>query len=379
MTDNRSGPIKTEVDGAARFRMSRDAVTLRRILQPRSPKVEKLLARIGNEHLRFALRRLLQQVASQPGLPAPLLWAESTLIMVLTSIVDALEACHDAGVEITALTMLAAREAVMAVEARVGRRWGAVKASMVLAHIRKVVIASGESCSVYLTERQSFLARQPRRDISHRVFPAEDYTGGAAAIGAIGRVMAAVGRRRGQSLLQGAAMLALGSVAHPRRGEYIRLTCGDLKLRTTLYGERVATIVINPSKTGVDGATVIDDPRILQLLKPFLNRPACTPIFTNVWGEKLCPEEVANTLAQVGTLAVGQPACANILRRAATIGKPTEQSHTALRNSKQTTQAYYEQNEREKGIAALQRSSDDVRELVQQRRLELARRGREER
>ncbi len=293
--------------------------------------------------------------------------------MVLTSIVDALEACHDAGVEITALTMLAAREAVMAVEARVGKRWGAIKASMVLADIRKVVIASGESCPVYLTERQSFLARQSRRDISHRVYPAEDYTRGAAAIGAIGRVMAAVGRRRGRTLLQGAAMLALGSVAHPRRGEYIKLTRGNLRLRTTLDGERVASIAINPSKTSVDGATVSDDPRILQLLTPFLDGPASTPLFTNAAGGRLIAEEVAYALVRFGVLAVGQPASANILRRAATVGKPAEQSHTALRNSKRTTQAYYEQNERETGLAALRRSSDRVRELVQQRRQELAR------
>ena len=373
MTDGRIDPTKTEADGEARFRMSRDAVLRGRALKPLSPPLEKLLARIESEHIRLAFRLLLQQVASAPGLPAPLLWADPTRVMVLTSIVDALEACRDAGLEITTFTMLAAWDAVMAVEARVGKRWGAIKASMVLNDIRKVVIASGETCPAYLIERQSFLARQARRDISHRVFPAEEYTRGAAAIGAIGRVMAAVGRRRGKTLLQGAAMLALGSVAHPRRGEYIRLTHGDLRLRTTLDGRQIRSVVISPSKTSVDGTTVTDDPRILQLLEPFLHGPASAPLFTDVAGERLIPEKVAYTLARFGVLAVGQPACANILRRAATVGKDAEQSHTMLRNSKRTTQAHYEQNEREKGIAALQRSSDHVRALVQQRRQELAR------
>lgn len=310
---------------------------------------EKLLLRLPHP-LAAELRLVLRRTPTLADQMNPQGFAPAARQMLLLSVADICAARTAAGMATNSIADLGTLETIVAIEARLKPsaavpkkgNWGPIKAGMLLADVRKLVIFVHGACNAEIGRQQRKWSAQPKRSINHRVCSPEEYLAGATAIGVVARILQADGRVRGDTLARDAALLAFDACVHARLGELHQLDVKDIRSRME-RGKSFLSVTLRMTKTGRDRIIPINDPRVIALVIPLLDADKNAPLFREE-GKRLSYGSIGMILERTGTLATGQPASANIIRRSASLrfdGKEVRVGRKLGQQGEKTAEDHY--------------------------------------
>lgn len=364
-------PVTLDTAAAdARFFASLHPIREQDLQTPFAPPVNALLEKLIHTDgidaptgFRTDLRTILRQSGVSSTSAKPSGWAGPTQIIALRSVLDARTTCKMAKLPHSTIADLTTPEAVAALEARIGKGWSSQRVTMILANLQRLAILENGACHPFVGERQAFHSAQPRRDISHRVFHPDEYLAGAHGVATMARILQITGRGHARVLLRNATLLALAAVSHLRLSEYQLLDVDDVRRRESRDGDRLLSVSVDMTKTGDSRIIVVRDARVMAMLLDLLNALPGTPLFRNADDSRICTRTVTEILWQMGELAVGEAAGANILRRARLLGKGTaEERSTDLGKSphSKTPENHYKGNMMDAGLAFVRKVNGEA-------------------
>ena len=318
-------------------------------MEPFDMPSEKLLLRLPHS-LAAELRLVLRKTPTLTNQMNPQGLAPAARQMLLLSVADICAARVAAGMATNSITDLGTLETIAAIKARLKPSaavpkkgsWGPIKAGMLLADARKLVIFVHGACNAEIGRQQRKWSAQPKRLINHRVCLPAEYLAGATAVGVVARILQADGRVRGDTLARDAALLAFDACVHARLGELHQLDVKDIRSRM-VSGKSLLSVTLRMTKTGRDRIVPISDPRVIELVIPLLDADKNAPLFREE-GKRLSYGSIAMVLERTSRLATGQPASANIIRRSASLrfdGKEVRVGRKLGQQGEKTAEDHY--------------------------------------
>jgi len=235
--------------------------------------------------------------------------------------------------------------------------WGGVYLCGNLRALRTILHASGLDASADLNSRIAFYATAEPRSVDHRLFKKETYLAGAAALAAFGRIALACGHVSGQSIRTGARLLAVVVDGSPRRSEMglaDRTLVRDNPLSAT--PEVKVFVRRETSKPRRTRTLYITDPRAIRLLSELRKGPGDHELFRTPDGTPIGLPRLDAILRRFSTMAVGQPANYNILRRANAEARATTAGRAAIlahADGSLVTDSTYHRTLTQKGVSGL--------------------------
>lgn len=334
------------------------------------------------------MRNLLGTTSQNLDDPDPSSWADTTAFKHASSIRAILRTADAAGLACSDFADLQSKAVLDALKGRLvlnrwsadpedaerqliersnasplGRRWGGIYLAGVLSSLRTCLHALHFHSTAELNADIAYFSKSERRSYDGRMFSKETYLRAAAALDAFGRIAEAIGKSDAARIRTGAALLAIAADGSPRRGE-----AGGVERQLIVsnpMSDRPETKVYIKSATSKARRPRIlwlRDPTAIRLVDRLLSQPDGDEPFRRIdrlpmplacvgrspgddqlfrWpnGDPMSTESLAGLLRRVTVMAVGKPACYNMLRRANASAQLTTAGRSAqLGRSSRSTQ-----------------------------------------
>lgn len=249
--------------------------------------------------------------APAKALSQPRNWKPPTIQMHARALLDASIVAGEAQLAARGITDLASPITLEAISKRVEYGiWAGQNAARVTKGVRTVHYAVHGYCPGLLTRYISRFEKFPGRDINDNVREEEEYIEAALAAIDDGRAMLSEGNGvRARIRIRDGALFGVVTRVNWRRGE-----TAAARVELIWIGPNSATVLVQEAKTNTERLVLIDDPRVIQMIRILTERKSGS-LLVRADGQPLGPQGVYCALVRTGHRYMDLHTTNNVFRR----------------------------------------------------------------